>query len=476
MLFYYEKMKKIYWFVALLVLQCFFPLYAQKNAKQEKILGITDEERKQSTIFADGLRAFYSDDYTVAEKDFRSVISHNPQNDAAFFMLSKIRRSNNDYAGAAYYLGEARKINKQNEWYIVEMAEVCDALGDFKQSSKLWEEICKLKSENEFYLFALAESYLNQEKFTEVIKVYDRMEKLLGMNDDISDAKKNIYLYLNDVKSAVGEYERLIKMYPYEVKYYIQAANIYLTNNYPDKALAYLEQALAIDRNNPLTHLSLANYYQIKGKNDDSYRSLVIAFRSPNLVLEEKMPILRNYFSNAYKTKDDKEIRRTRNLVDALIEAHPESVEAWVTLASLQMLKGAYQEARVNFEKVLSLDNTNFNIWENYILVLMQLKDWQTIINNAEEVTELFPTNSVMLYSIGLAYQNLKHSDKAIHYLNQASMFAYESNLLADIYNVMGDAYLDMNNKTEAIKSWKQAQKKGLNSQALKDKIAKAEN
>lgn len=464
------------YFLAIVFLMIFFPsLNAQRSGKNAKNTVISEDVRKQSGIFADGLRSFYSDNYSSAEKSFRSVIAQNPQNDAAFFMLSKIRSANSDFAGAAYYLGEARKIDKQNEWYLIEMAKVYDNLGDYKQSSKLWEEVCKLKPDNEFYLFALADSYLNQEKFTEVIKVYDRLEKLLGINDEISAAKKNIYLYLNDVKSAVAEYDRLIKIYPYEIKYYIQAANIYLTNNYPDRAVPYLESALKMDKDNPLIHLTLSNYYEIKGKNDDRFKSLLIAFRSPDLMVEEKLPLLRNYVAGAYKTKEEKSLKRSRQLIDALIEAHPESLEAWATLAGLQLMKESYQDARISLEKVLSLDPSRYNVWEDYIFVLAKLKDYQTIANNAEEITELFPTNSLMFYNLGVACQYLKQPDKAIEYLNQASMYAYENSLLGAIYEMLGDAYDDLGNRSEALKSWKLAQKKGINSQELKDKIEQAE-
>ena len=459
----------------MLALSLFSPLYAQKNGKNNKIPVITEDTRKQSAQFADGLREFYADNYTAAERNFRQVISQNPQNDAAFFMLGKIRSANRDYAGAAYYLGEARKIDKQNEWYLVEMAKTYDNLGEHKQSAKLWEEASKLKPDNEFYLFSLAESYLNQEKFTDVIKVYDRLERIVGVNDEISNAKKNIYLYLNDVKSAVAEYDKLIRLYPYEVKYYNYAGNIYLTNNVPDKAYSYYEKALQIDKNNPLTQLSLSNYYQEKGKQDESFKYLLMAFRSPNLIIEEKLPLLTEYFSAAYRTKEEKSIKKTRQLIEALLEAHPESIEAWGTLAGLQLMKGSYQEARISLEKVLSLDNTQFEVWEDYLYTLVQLKDYQTIANNAEEITELFPTNSMMLYNIGVSFLKIKQPDKAINYLNQASMYAYENTLLANIYNILGDAYLALDNREEAVKSWKLAQKKGMTNQDIKDKIVKAE-
>lgn len=451
------------------------PIFSQNFPKNETKAVVRDETRKLSASFADGLKEFYTDNFSSAESDFRFVISKNPQNDAAFFMLSKIRSANKDFAGAAYYLQEAMKIDKHNEWYVVEMAKVCDNLGDYKQSSKYWEEVCKLKPSNEFYLFSLADAYLNYEKYYEVIKVYDRLEKLVGKNDEITDAKKNIYLYLNDVKSAVAEYDKLIKEFPYEVKYYIQAGNIYLTNNMPDKAFEYFQNALKIDKDNPYVYLSLANYYQDKNKEEESFKSLLTAFKSDELEMEEILPVLKSYFSAALTTKDEKNIKKTRQLVDVIIVSHPDALEGWATLAGLQLLKGSYEDARISLEKALSVNSTQYTIWEDYLFVLSQLKDYQTIANNEAEISELFPTNAVMLYSLGMAFQNLKQPDLAVNYLNQAAMYAFETSLLARIYFVLGDAYFDLKNYPEAISNWKLAQKKGLSNPEISAKIENAE-
>ena len=467
-----KKIVAIILFSELLLLSAF----SQNTPRNYNKSIVPEEVRKLSASFADGLRDFYTENYTSAESNFRYVISKNPQNDAAFFMLSKIRSANKDYAGAAYYLQEAMKIDKHNEWYVVEMAKVNDNLGDYKQSSKYWEEVCKLKPTNEYYLFSLADAYLNFEKYYEVIKVYDRLEKLVGKNDEITDAKKNIYLYLNDVKSAVAEYDKLIKEFPYEVKYYTQAGNIYLTNNMPDKAYEYFQNALKIDKENPYVHLSLADYYQEKNKEDECFKSLLTAFKSDELEMEEILPILQSFFSKALTTKDEKNIKKTRQLVDVIVISHPDAIEAWATLAGLQLLKGSYEDARISLEKALSLNSTQFTIWEDYLFVLSQLKDYQTIVNNEAEITELFPTNAMMLYSLGMAFQNLLQHDVAVNYLNQAAMYAFDTTLLARIYFVLGDAYFDLKNYPEAIKNWKLAIKKGLSNPEIKNKIESAES
>lgn len=468
-------MKKRHILSLILFLLISIPSEAQKRQHTNEIPPVNEDLRKQSIVYADGLRYYYSDNFTQAEKEFRTVIAQNPKNDAAFFMLSKIRSAQKDYDGAAYYLEEARKIDKNNEWYLIEMATIQDYLRNFKQSARLWEEITKLKPDNEFYLIALAEAYLQQSKYSEAIKTYNRLENLIGNHDELTEVKKSIYLFQNDIKSAVGEYERLITIYPDEIKYHIEIANIYIANNTPDKAYSFLQEALQKDKENGYTNLSLAEYYKIKEKEEEAYKYLLIAFKDPNLPISSKMPEMHNYFNRAYKSKDDKALRRTRQLAEVLTQAHSNATEGWKIIAAIQILRENYSEARVTFEKILSINNTDFSVWSDYVSTLIRLEDYQTIINNAEEIAELFPTNSSFLYDIGYAYLKSNQGEKAIDYFNQASMFTFDPQFAATISASTGDAYFQMGNTTEAVKLWKQAQRKGLNTPELKEKIKKYE-
>ncbi|MEG2070866.1 MAG: tetratricopeptide repeat protein [Bacteroidales bacterium] len=447
--------------------------WAQKKKKEKKKapVEISEETRKQSVQFADGLREFYADDYTNAENNFRAVTAKNNQHDAAYYMLSRIRKASKDYGGAVYYLNEAIKINKNNEWYKIELAEVYDLMGDYKSSAKLWEEICKLKSSNEYYLFSLAEAYLNQDDYLKVIAAYDKIENLVGYNEEITNAKKNIWLYLNNVKNAVGEYDKLIKEFPYEAKYYVMAGNIYQTNNMPDKAITYYQNALKIDPNNALANHSMADYYESKGDSENSFKALLIAFKSSQLPIEEKLVTLKSYLSTAVRSLDKAKIEQSELLAEAVAEAHPESVEGWATIASLKLLQKNYIEAKKYFEKAVTIDRSQYTLWEDYFYSLSQLKDYQSIINNKETVLELFPTNAAMLYAIGIAYYKEAQSEKAIDYLKKALSYSYDNLLLSNIYNALGDIYQDLNNPDEALKNWKMAQKKGMKTEELLRKI-----
>ena len=429
-------------------------------------------EGQLSEKFADGLREFYSADYQHAETSFRYVLSKNPKHDASYFMLAKIRSQQKEYAGASYYLQEAIKLDKSNVWYKVMLAETYDLMNDYASSTKLWKEICKLKPENEQYLISLSQAYLNNEQYKEVVKTYDQIEVLIGYNEEITEAKKNIWLYYNDIKRAAGEYDKLIKEFPYEPKHYVNAGNIYLTNGMPEKALTYYKKAAEIAPNDPYTNVAMANYYQQKGDDEGYYTVLLRAFQSQELAADEKLNYLKAYLTTAMKNRTNVQAQnRCVKLASTFVEVHPDMVEGWATMGILKLNMGKYEEAKEAFERSLSMDNTHFTIWEDYLFVLSQLKDYKTIISCEKDLSELFPSNASMMYCLGRAFQKEGNPTKALEYLKAASTYSYDSRQLAQIYNTMGDAYQALGNQEEAVKYWRMAKQKGMNTQELKSKL-----
>ena len=441
-----------------------------KKSKGNKTV-ITDGQRQQSALFADGLREFYAGNYEASENTFRKVLAQNGKNDAVYYMLARIRKNGKNYSGAAYYLQEAIKLDKNNIWYKVELAEVYDLMEDHKNAIKLWEEICKQKPENEMYLFALSEDYLSLEQYTKVIDIYNKLEILEGYNEDITAAKVAIWLYLNDVKNAVGEYDKLIKEFPSEPSNYVHAGNIYQSNNMPEKALAYYQAALKIDPDNTMANMALADYYMSKGDEQAAFQSLLKAFTDQQIPIDNKLPFLKRYFNKAAKTPSKENLGQCQQLSTILTEVHPDRVEGWATLASLHLIEKEYEPARNFFEQALKIDQSSYALWEDYFYCLSQQQDNKAMITQGQKVLELFPTNAAMLFNIAHAYYAEKEYSKAIELLQQAAVYSYDNNLLANIYNLLGDCQQELSNKDEAIKNWKIALQKGLNTQ---DKIVKA--
>jgi len=370
-------------------------------------------------------------------------------------------------------LKEAIKLDKKNEWYQIDLAGVYENLGDYANAAKIWEEICKVKYQNEYYLMSLANNYLQLGKLQEVIKVYDRVEGILGKNDDLTETKKNIWLYLNDVKNAVREYEKMLEIYPYEIGYYIVAGEIYLSNNMPDKAFPFFKKAMEIDADNAELNLTLANYYEIIKKPEDSFNALLKAFSCKELEIEEKMPVLKKYLANAFRLQTSEILKKTEHLAQTIADAHPFDLEGWATLAKLNSLKNNYQDAKLLYEKCIKLDESQYSIWEDYFLVLAKLEDYQSIIVHEKLVEEYFPTNATIQYGLALALYKEKMFKNALKAAKQALSFTFENNFAAELNLFLGDVSFELGEKEEAVKYWKTAQRKGNKTQELQDKISK---
>jgi tetratricopeptide (TPR) repeat protein len=376
-----------------------------------------------------------------------------------------------DYILASHYLREAIKLDKKNEWYQIDLAGVYEKLGDFTNAVKIWEEICKTKYQNEYYLMSLANNYLQLGKLQEVIKVYDKLEHILGKNDDLTETKKNIWLYLNDVKNAVREYEKLMEIYPYEIGYYIIAGEIYLSNNMPDKAFPFFQKAMQIDAENPDLNLVLANYYETTKKPAESLKALLKAFSSKELDIEEKLPALKTWLANAFRLQTPEIIATTEILALAITGAHPNELEGWASLAKLCALKEEYLDAKSFYEKCIALDETQYSIWEDYFFILTKLEDFQTIAASEQLVEEYFPTNAKIQYGLALALYHEKQFENALKAAKQALSFTYENSFVADLNLLLGDISLELGQKEEAVKYWKTAQRRGINTPELQNKI-----
>ena len=465
-------MKKIF-YILIFIFAALTNLSAQKN----KPSVVSDQERRLSSVYAEGLKEFYSRNFTAAEKTFRNVLEKNPKHDAAYFMLGKIKNEQKEYSDAALYFEKASLLNKNNDWYIVELAKVCDKTGDYKRSAELWRKMSELKPDIEDYLIYEADALVHLGRYSDVVKVYDKLEILIGYNEELTEAKKNIWLYLNNVKNAVGEYEKLIAEFPDVARYYVRAGDIYLANKQYATAFPYYEKALKIDPNNADLQFALAEYYDATGNTYESWQYMLKVIGNPEFPLEEKLPTVKNFFT-AYVVSGEKSgIRKSEivAMVTALTQAHPDAAEGWANLASLQIMDKDYAAALKSLEMALAADDAHYTVWEDYFFVLAQTNEYGKIVEQADHVLELFPNNAILLYSIGVAYLNTGRPDKAAEALKAAASFSYDTGLSAKIYYALGDALFDLKKKDEAVKAWQTAKRKGMAGNELNEKLKKYE-
>lgn len=427
--------------------------YAQskKNAKPAEV---TAEERALSVQFANALKDYYAQDYRSAETNLQSVIGKNPKHASSFYILGKVKQDSKDYAAAEHYFKQAANLDKNNIWYMIALAELYDLQGNYAQSSDLWAKICKLEPRNEYYLFYYSNSLFYQQRYKEVIKVYDQMEKVIGQTPELTQAKVELWLQLDDVKSAVNEYDKLIKSNPNCEECYIQAANLYVNNNMPEAALAYFGKLLKINPNNAEVQFVLGNYYDSKGDKSSAFHAWKAAFSSKDIAIERKLPILRRYLTTLGSQPATKE---QFILCEELTQAHPDALEGWAALGSLYLSEHKYKEAAPYFEKALKIDEAQFSIWEDYLYCLAQSEDYQKILEKENDLVELFPSSSMVDFTLGTAHYNTNNYEKALQYYMHALTVSYDKKEISHINNMIGNVYSKMGDEVKAEEYFRKA-------------------
>lgn len=468
----YNSKNKYFLLFCILFLSIPFVTEAQsiKKRKGKPDASISQEVRHRSTLFADGLREFYSHNYTTAEEIFRNIVVNDPKSDASYYILSKIKMEQKEYYAAIDYITKALEIDPSNIWYNQFLATLYDQVEDYKNSVLIWEKVCKKVDNNEYYLYELANAYLKLERLTDVIKTYDKMEAIIGYNEELTETKKNIWLYLNDIDKAVGEYEKLIAIYPYEIKNYITIGNIYFINEIPEKAIKYYQKAELLSPDNFDVQLSLYEYHS-KFKNKDEKSIYFKKMLQNNESNEKLVSIIEQEIKEIKKSKDPVKLDDGILYCELFVANQPSNGKIWGALAQLFFLKENNSKALETAEKAIENNDLTYETWNIYISLLYNNKNYQKIGSLEPLITELFPTYPQLLYKVAQALIENREYVKAIEVCNNGILYSYDDQLNSNFYELIGDSYLSLNNKMEALKNWQLSMKNGNKSPSIIEKI-----
>lgn len=135
---------------------------AQTGKKMRHTASNTKEavtERQISSRFNSGLRAYYTAQYEEALQTFSGILSDAPKHAPSYYMLARVYGGRQQYTEAESALKQAVKLDKNNIWYQVALAESYITTENYKSALPMWEKICKQMPHNPDCLTSLAVCY-----------------------------------------------------------------------------------------------------------------------------------------------------------------------------------------------------------------------------------------------------------------------------------------------------------------------------
>lgn len=172
-------MKKLTVWIAF-VLVC-ASVYAQPAKKMRHTASNTKEavtERQITSRFNAGLRAYYTAQYEEAEQAFSGILTVAPKHAPSYYMLARVYAGKQQYVESENAIKQAVKLDKNNIWYQVALAESYVRTESFKEALPLWEKICREMPDNLEYLTALAVCYEKNGAADKAAEIRARIGKL----------------------------------------------------------------------------------------------------------------------------------------------------------------------------------------------------------------------------------------------------------------------------------------------------------
>jgi len=165
--------------------------------------------------------------------------------------------------------------------------------------------------------------------------------------------KASIYESDEEYDLALIELEKVMVLFPEAIQFRIVAAELCTKSGREDEAAQYYLEMLEVDSTNIFALTNLTDYYRKQEDYPSSFKYLSKSFTSPMIDARRKMAILSFYLSEEKFINDYPD--ELENLLDVIIEAHPEVYDARLMASDFFIQRREYDKAYWNLRAFLCL-------------------------------------------------------------------------------------------------------------------------
>lgn len=449
-------------------------------------------------LFISAQSAKYKGDVPQQIELLEKVIKRKKDSHAAYNELSRAYLSLADYELAEKYAIKAHDLDSQNEWYLLNLADIYDHRDNFNKAIDSYNKLTQINPRNPAIYHKLALIQTKSGRGEAAAKTLEALQDQNGLDEETSRRIFDLYRDMGKEDAAITTLNNLISERPESTRLMNNLAMYLMEIGREKEAQKVYTDILRINPNDPAASMAIAK----KTSNAEDGKvgaltSLAPLMANMNIPLDNKIKELMPYISTMRKSG-----AATENLDDlslSLAEMYPDDAKVYALRGDVLFYKGEFQESRKNFEKAIKIDDRNFALWNQYMLNLWELSDAKTLLSVSEEAVDLYPNKvSAFLYHALALHQNKDKS--AADLATEAGFIAGQNAELKQQVELVqlwisGDAskddlskldtekiadplYLDIAadlytsiDKSKSISLWKAALKRGGNPDRINKKI-----
>lgn len=395
---------------------------ADNRYRRAPILEVTAEELRNDSALIDATAQMLVGKQEEAAEGYRALLKRSPGYAPAHYGLGRLYLASGWMDSALYHTRMACRQDGDNRWYRIQLARIYEQMRDGKNLTATWEELVKrYPDETEFY-YNLSNAYLLNNNVPSSIEVLDRLEKRFGITETVSLQKQKLWNAIDKPDKARKELEKLAAAVPSEPRYSAILAESFMNEKNYSKALQYYNYILETNPEDENIHVALASCHLAMGNLGETYRHLRLGIWNPEVSCRDCMVFITEFmrnepFFNAYG-------RKCFMLADSIAGRCTEHDGYEVMYGQMLAAQGRFAEAAEQFRSHLSVDKSQYSVWEALLICEGQAGQEEEMMAHALTASELFPLHLRPYLILAEGHMQRGECEKARFYIERCLMIA----------------------------------------------------
>jgi len=411
----------------------------QLNAYTNGDISYKNQFRFKSMFF-ESQRLEALEEFDKAAALMEQCLSIDPFNADAHYEMAILYIAIDRIEDALFHAKKSSELNPNNEWVTHLLSQLYQMSGNIDGELNAYKDLIKKDSSNIEYLFLLATAHSKNGSYKKAIQVYNEIESKIGVSEELSVTKEYLYITMGNVDLAAAEIMNLVAAFPNEIRFLGMLAELYQANNLTEKSIAIYNDILKVEPKNSAANIALAEHYRVNNNHLKAFDYLTFCFDNDVFDPQTVFQILSSYFQMAID--EQKYLDPLLSLLDKALINHPNEAPFHVLSGDVYFQLNNSKKAFEAYEKSLNLGVTDFLIWNRYLILGVELQEYDRVYKNGARAIELHPIQPTLYLFTGFAAFYNKEYEKAITFFNKGLNYVVNNRpLKAEFYNYLGDAY-----------------------------------
>lgn len=353
-------------------------------------------------IYVEGIKQKLNGNTGEALGKFEDAIEINPESDAANFEISQIAAMRRDFDNALKYGRRAAELDNQNQWYMLNMANIYMEKSEMDSASVWLEKAVKIDPSDENQKFRLGNLYMQTGKNEKAEKIFSAFYEKYKGNEQILALLIDAKIEEEQYKEAEDILLEELESGKENITVKGMLAELYRKTGDKERAKIMYEKLLEEGLYNAALGFSYLEFLIENKEYDRLVEKAQEMIVTDEIAKEDKLGIASRLMQDSVIIKDYRE--ELIKLGESIRETGENDALTMLTIAEIYGKTGKKEREIEILTEYIDRHWENYYIWENLLLKLNEYGDSDKLNKYAGRASALFNTAPLpkILYAYSL--------------------------------------------------------------------------